>query len=44
MRAWVHIVGYTQVETLDLNDSETVMVTASVSGLLLTPLGNSTGV
>ena len=46
MRAWVHIVGYTQVETLDLNDteSETEVVTAIASGFLLTPLGNSTGV
>ena len=36
MRAWVDIVGlYSQVETLDLNETDV--------GLLLTPLGSSTG-
>jgi hypothetical protein len=36
MRAWVDIVGYSQVETSDLNETDV--------GLLLTPLGNSTRV
>ena len=36
MRAWVDIVGlYSQVETSDLNETDV--------GLLLTPLGSSTG-
>ena len=33
MRAWVDIVGYSQVETSDSNETDV--------GLLLTPLGNS---
>ena len=36
MRAWVDIVGYSQVETPEMNETDV--------GLLLTPLGSSTGV